>query len=76
MDCSNLVSSSNCGKVAIISTNRCKGDFNIINYDNDHKKHLDKKFMKVICTIDNPSGNDNYNLSYRIDVVKNTSTFR
>lgn len=76
MDCCNLVSAPNYGKVAIISTNRCRKKFNIINYDIEHKKHLDKKFMKVICTIDNPSGNDNYNLSYRIDVVKNTSMFR
>lgn len=71
----NLDKYPNCGKVAIISTNRNKNT-RVKNFHAYHKNALDSKFSDVICTIDNISNDDNQNLSYQINLVKNTSGFR
>ena len=74
MKYNNLINCKRYGKVAIISTDRRDNDS--INCDDGHKKYLEKKFKEVVCTIDNKIGDDNCNLSYQIDVIKNTSNFR
>ncbi len=53
------------GTCAVISTNRKRnGD---LNYDDDHYKELKKYFIEVINTIDNPSKDDEANLSVQIN---------
>lgn len=61
------------GKCAIISTNRKKDGS--INYDNEHHLELEKKFHKVVNTIDNLRG-DEENLSVQIDYQNGTFVFR
>lgn len=62
------------GKYAIISTNRKKTG--TLNCDSNHHDKLRKKFKEVLHTIDNPSGDDEANLSIQIDYKKRTYRFR
>lgn len=62
------------GKYAIISTNRKKTG--TLNCDSNHHDKLRKKFKEVLHTIDNPSGDDEANLSIQIDYKKRTYQFR
>ena len=62
------------GICAVISTNRKRDG--TLNYDNNHKMELSNKFMNVINTIDNASGDDEANLSVQIDYRYSDFRFR
>ena len=62
------------GIAAVISTNRNKNKK--INYDEPHHDELEKKFRKVVNTIDNQPKDDEANLSVQIKWVKQNYSFR
>lgn len=62
------------GICAIISTNRKKDG--TINYNHNHHRELVNKFTDVVNTIDNPSGDDEANLSVQINYRNSSFRFR
>lgn len=70
------MNSSGKGKCAIVSTNRKKDKAKSMNCDSSHKDEVRKKFEQFYYTIEHSSGDDEHNLSIRMDCYGKTSCFR
>lgn len=68
------------GSAAIVSTNwkKRKNTSKVLerNMNNDHRKVLETKFEKIICTVGDDINRINQYLSYQIDVRKKAADFR